>query len=91
MKRLELPKLKTDINDYTKCLMQFVSKAKPQSGLMGVCGGIKNGCLVSLNNVGQNVLARSLKIGVSHTYGRGVSQTYGRGVSHTCFGVFFSW
>ena len=33
------------------------------------------------------VLARSLKIGLTHTYGWGVTQTYGRGVSHTDFGV----
>ena len=38
---LTLKTEKTDISDYTKCLMRFVSKAKPQSGLMGDRGGIK--------------------------------------------------
>ncbi len=37
--------------------------------------------------IGHFVLARSLEIGLSHTWGRGVTQTYGRGVSHTCFGA----
>ena len=33
------------------------------------------------------VLARSLRIGLTHTCGWGVTQTYGRGVSHTDFGA----
>lgn len=35
--------------------------------------------------IGQNVHARSLSIGVSHTYDGGMSHTDGRGVSHTDF------
>ena len=37
--------------------------------------------------MGQNVHARCLSIGVSHTDGWGVTQTYDGGVSHTCFGA----
>ena len=33
----------------------------------------------------QKVPFRSLKIGLSHTYGGGVIQTYDRGVTHTDF------
>ena len=43
------------------------------------------------HQIGQNVLARSLKIGVTHTCGGGVTHTYGTGLTHTCFGGVFGW
>jgi len=43
------------------------------------------------HQIGQNVLARSLKIGVSHTCGGGVTHTYGTGLSHTYLGGVFGW
>ena len=39
------------------------------------------------NPIGQKVHTRSLKTGVTHTYGGGVTHTYGIGLSHTCFEV----